>query len=120
MKKLHLEIALVILFVVGTTFLVYRWLAQHDAFWGSQSFWSIALLLCWAIVALSYYRQGAMIRKARSSSHVSLLLPVVVFFVQCILFVKGVYYKDYALVVGAVLVNSGVVFEIYQILFVKK
>lgn len=120
MRKLHVEIILVVAFVVGTTLLVYRWLAQNDAFWSSQSFWSIALLLCWVVVALSYYRQGAIIRKAKSSSHVSLLLPIMVFFVQCILFVKGVYYKDYALVVGAVLVNSGVVFEIYQILFLKK
>lgn len=120
MRKLQLEIILVVSFVVGATLLMYKWLAQNNVFWNSQSFWSVALLLCWTIVALSYYHQGAIIRKAKSSSHVSLLLPAVVFFVQCILFVKGIYYKDYALIVGAVLVNSGVVFEIYQILFLRK
>jgi hypothetical protein len=120
LKKLHLEIALVVVFVLGSTTLFYWWLAQHAVFWTAQNFWSIALLVCWGIVAFSYYRQGVMVRNAKSSSHVSLLLPIVVFVVQCILFVKGVYYKDYALVVGAVLVNSGVVFEIYQILSLKK
>ncbi len=120
MGKLHLEVALGVAFVAGASFIAYNLLAQNAAFWNSQGFWNGALLACWAVVALSYYRQGAIIRKAKSASHVSILLPFVVFFVQCILFVKGVHYRDYALVIGAVLVNCGVVFEMYQIFSLKK
>ena len=73
-------------------------------------------MLGWIIVSAGYYHQGWLVRKDHSSAHVSLVLPVAVFFVQCILFVKGIYFDDWSLVAGAVLVNSGVCFSIYNII----
>jgi uncharacterized protein with PQ loop repeat len=115
MKRLYWEILFVILFVVGGTIVVYNQLIDLSSFWDSQSFWSTALMICWAVVTFGYYHQGWLVHEAKSSAHVSIVLPITVFFAQCILFVKGVYYQDYALMVGAVLVNSGVVFNLYQI-----
>ncbi len=120
MKRVHLETILIALFVVGSTAVMYGLLRSTVVFWNAQIFWNATLLLCWTIVAFGYYRQGWIVHRAKNSSHVSLLLPMVVFLVQCILFVKGVYYKDYAFIVGAVLVNSGVVFDIYQIILNRK
>ena len=65
-------------------------------------------------------RAPDLVREARSDRNVSVLLPIVVFFVQCILFVKGVYYRDWSLVWGALVVNSGVVFSFYQIARVRE
>ena len=115
MRKMYWEILLASLFVVGGTFLMYRQLSSNPAFWDAQGFWNIALVICWAVVAFGYCRQGWLVRKARSAAHVSFLLPMVVFLVQCILFVKGIYYHDTSLIIGAVLVNCGVVFDLYQI-----
>jgi len=74
------------------------------------------LALGWVIVSLGYYHQGWLVHKSKSAEHVSIVLPVAVFMVQCILFVKGIYYKDWSLILGAVMVNSGVVFSLYQII----
>src|SRR3990167_8806369 len=115
MKKIHIEIVLAAAFVVFPTYFVYRVLAGVGSFWNAQSFWSLALLFCWAIVAYGYYNQGWLVHHDHSAAHVSVVLPVTVFFVQCILFVKGIFYRDYALIAGAVMVNSGVVFSLYQI-----
>ena len=115
MKKVHIEILLASLGVTLPTYFIYRALSGYSAFWNAQKFWSLALIACWAIVAYGYYNQGSLVHEAKSASHVSIILPITVFFVQCILFVKGIYYRDYALVGGAVLVNSGVLFSLYQI-----
>ena len=119
MKKFFLEIILVAVFVIGGTLIIYHYLAGIAGFWNAQIFWSLVLLICWIVVAFGYCRQGWLVRKAKSASHVSVLLPIVVFVVQCILFVKGIYYNDFALIDGAVLVNCGVVFDLYQIWQVK-
>lgn len=120
MKRLHWEILFGAMSVLLGTFIAFRLLSGVDSFWTIQNFWSIALIGCWVIVAGGYWRQGAIVLKAKSATHVSLILPFAVFLVQCILFVKGIYYHDVALVVGAVLVNSAVVFDIYQIIKFRK
>lgn len=119
MKKLFMEIILVAVFVISGTLVMYRYLVGIAGFWNAQIFWSFVLLICWTVVAFGYCRQGWLVRKAKSALHVSVLLPTIVFIVQCILFIKGVYYNDFALIIGAVLVNCGVVFDLYQILRVK-
>ena len=91
-------------------------LAPQTLFWNAQSIWSALLIVGWVIVALGYYHQGWMVQKSKSSKNVSIVLPVAVFVVQCVLFVKGIYYSDRSLIIGALLVNSGVVFSVYQIL----
>ena len=120
MKKLYTEVFLAILFVVGATLAVYNELAGVSSFWDAQFLWSIGLLVCWVIVSAGYFNQGFLVGKARTSSHVSLMLPTAVFIVQCILFVKGIFYRDWSLIIGAVMVNSGVTFSIYQILKYRK
>ncbi len=115
MKRVHVEIVLAILSVVGGTLFAYSILSTKQDFWDSQSFWNTVLLFCWAVVMLGYFRQGWIVHHARSSKNISLFLPIVVFFVQCILFVKGIYYHDVALIFGAVMVNSGALFSAYQI-----
>jgi hypothetical protein len=116
MKRIHWEILFGAGFVLIGTFVAYRLLSGFGSFWTAQTFWSAVLVACWVVVALGYWRQGSIIHKAKSATHVSLALPSAVFLVQCILFVKGIYYQDIALVIGAVLVNSAVVFDIYQII----
>lgn len=116
MKRLHIEILLGILFVAGGTLTVYNLLAPVGSFWSAQNIWSTLLIICWCVVASGYWHQGFIVREAKSSTHVSLMLSVTVFLVQCILFVKGIYYKDISLIIGAVVVNSGVIFNIYQII----
>lgn len=120
MKRLHWEIIFSIAFVFIGTIIAYHFLADFYAFWDAQSFWSLILLICWCVVASGYWRQGSIIHKAKSATHVSLALPCAVFIVQCILFVKGIYYHDNALVLGALIVNSAVVFDIYQIMRFRK
>lgn len=120
MGKPYLEIFGVTFFVFLATFFVYGQLSEIPAFWASQFFWSVVLSVGWVVVALGYYHQGWLVHKSQSSDHVSLALPVTVFFVQCVLFVKGIYYSDWSLIVGAVLVNSGVLFSIYQIVKNKR
>ena len=114
--RYSLEILASLLVVAVLTVLTYSQLVRFDIFWNVQLFWSYALIVCWIIVAAGYYHQGWLVRRDHSATHVSIILPIAVFFVQCILFVKGIYFKDWSLVVGAVLVNSGVLFSIYNIL----
>ncbi len=120
MRKLHWEIILIVLFIAGGTILVSSLLLTIPEFWTAQKIWSLALITCWIAVAVGYWRQGALIHKAKSATHVSLLLPCVVFAAQCILFIKGVYYHDLGLIIGAVLVNSAVVFDLSQIFRYQK
>ncbi|MEK7535761.1 MAG: hypothetical protein AAB590_01965 [Patescibacteria group bacterium] len=114
-KKLHLEFIGTLIFVLGGTYVAYKLIGGVGEFWSAQKFWNVALIICWLFVSAGYYHQGWKVHKRRDSSEVSLLLPVTVFIVQCILFVKGIYYHDWSLIAGAMMVNSGVVFSIYQI-----
>lgn len=116
MKKVYLEILGIILFVTFGTIFCYIQLADVTIFWSSQLAWSTALIACWAIVSAGYFHQGWIVRTAQSCTHVSLMLPIAVFIVQCILFVKGIYYHDWSLIIGAVIVNSGVTFNLWQIM----
>ncbi len=119
MKKIYAEIIASIVFVVLSTIFVYGRLAGFAVFWNSQFIWSAVLILGWIIVAIGYYNQGWLVHTSKSAEHVSLVLPISVFIVQCILFVKGIYYSDWSLCAGAVMVNSGVVFSLYQIIKIK-
>ncbi len=119
MKKLFLEIFSSLIFVFIGTLLVYKQLVGVGDFWNAQNIWSIILALGWIVVALGYYHQGYIVHKSKSASHVSIVLPIAVFIVQCVLFVKGIYYKEWALIFGALIVNSGVVFSLYQITHVR-
>ena len=104
------------MFVCISTIVVYWRLAGFSVFWDSQFLWSAGLAIGWVIVSLGYYHQGWIVHTSKSAEHVSIVLPMAVFVVQCILFVKGIYYNDWSLIVGAVMVNSGVIFSLYQIL----
>lgn len=120
MKKVHWEILASLIFVLGGTFLVYGQLESNEAFWDAQYLWSVALTVGWTVVAAEYYRQGWMIHKARTSTNISALLPSTIFVMQCILFVKGVFFHDWSLIVSALIVNSGVIFNLYQIMNAKR
>lgn len=116
MKKVHVEIVLSLAFVAVATYFVYGQLVGVSNFWNSQMFWSTTLAFGWVVVALGYYNQGWIVHKSGSAEHVSIVLPIAVFFVQCILFVKGIFYNDWSLITGAIVVNFGVVFSLYQII----
>ncbi len=120
MKKLFPEILFSAVFVFGATFIVYNILKGISPFWNTQFVWSVVLAVGWVIVAAGYYHQGWLVHAKKSSANVSVVLPIAVFFIQCVLFVKGIYYQDWSLVWGAVVVNSGVVFSLYQIMRAKK
>ncbi|OGG76568.1 hypothetical protein A2950_01025 [Candidatus Kaiserbacteria bacterium RIFCSPLOWO2_01_FULL_55_19] len=120
MKKVHWEIVASILFVFGSTYLVYGQLENISSFWDAQALWSLALIAGWMVVSAGYFHQGWMVHQGHSAANVSAFLPSVVFLVQCILFVKGIYFNDWSLILGAVIVNSGVVFSLYQILQAKR
>lgn len=120
MSKIILEILVSIIFVFVSTFFVYGYLAGIKSFWDAQFLWSSALAFCWAIVAAGYYHQGWLVHSQKKADDVSVILPIAVFFVQCILFVKGIYYRDWSLIWGAVIVNSGVIFSLFQILKVRR
>lgn len=120
MKKLILEVVGSAALVLIPTYFVYKQLAPLPEFWNSQFAWSIALIICWMIVASGYYHQGWLVHKKHHADDVSIILPIAVFFVQCILFVKGIYYQDISLIIGAILVNSGVFFSLYHIAKNKK
>ncbi len=119
MKKVHWEIVASMIFVLGGTFLLYGQLANNTAFWDAQFVWSMALIVCWTMVAAGYYYQGWMIHKGHTTVNVSFVLPSIVFIVQCILFVKGVFFHDWSLIFGSLIVNSGVLFCLYQIVKTK-
>lgn len=120
MKKLLVEIIVSAVTVFGLTFLVYNSLAGISPFWDTQFIWSGMLAIGWVVVAAGYYHQGWLVSAKKSSANVSIVLPVAVFFIQCILFVKGIYYHDWSLVWGAVVVNSGVLFSLYQIMRARR
>ena len=102
--------------VLVPTYFIYGELSAVESFWSAQIFWNIVLIICWTVVAVGYYHQGWLVRKRGHADDVSLILPIAVFFVQCILFVKRIYYDDWSLIFGAVAVNSGVVFSLSQAL----
>lgn len=116
MKKLILEFSLSIVLVFIPTFIVYSILNDFPSFWDAQTLWSIILAIGWIVVAAGYYHQGWLVHKGKSAAHVSIVLPSAVFLVQCVLFIKGIYYSDWSLIWGAVVVNSGVIFSVYQII----
>ncbi|MBI5420804.1 MAG: hypothetical protein HZA35_00605 [Parcubacteria group bacterium] len=120
MKKIIFGIFLSVVAVVIPTFFAYSYLKGFPFFWNTQSVWSVVLALCWVLVAAGYYHQGWLVHKEHTSKDVSLILPCTVFIVQCILFVKGIHYQDWSLVFGALIVNSGVLFSIYNIAKTKK
>ena len=119
MKKIHWEILFSALLVAFGTLFTYGRLSGFSIFWNSQLLWSVALSVGWVVVALGYYHQGWLVHTSKSAEHVSIVLPVAVFIVQCILFVKGIFYNDWSLITGAVMVNSGVAFSLYQIIKVR-
>ena len=120
MRKLIPQIILSACIVFIPTTFAYEQLAPITSFWNAQSFWNIVLGFCWTIVAIGYYHQGWLVFKHQNAKNVSMLLPIAVFLVQCILFVKGIFYHDWSLVMGAVLVNSGVTFSLSQIFKVSR
>lgn len=120
MRKVYWEILASVVFVLGGTYLVYGQLKSNTAFWDAQSIWSAALIFGWTIVAAGYYRQGWIVHHRHTAANVSLLLPSAVFCVQCLLFIKGVFFYDWSLIIGALIVNSGVVFSLYQIINAKR
>lgn len=120
MHKVVLEILAGIAFVLVGTYVAYGYLAQYSEFWQSQEVWSTVLVVLWAVVASGYFHQGWLVYKGKSADHVSLILPAVVFLVQCVLFVKGVFYDDWSLIAGALMVNSGVTFSLYHIIKAKR
>jgi hypothetical protein len=82
----------------------------------AQGFWNAALIITSVAVALGHWRQGMIVYKAKSATHLSLALPCAVFVVQIILFIKGIYYRDLALIISAVVVSAAVLFDICQII----
>ncbi len=119
MKKLYWEILGSALFVSAATIFTYGRLSGLPIFWDSQFLWSVLLAMGWVIVALGYYHQGHMVHVNKSAANVSIVLPIAVFIVQCVLFIKGIFYNDWSLITGAVMVNSGVIFNLYQIIKVR-
>lgn len=120
MKKVYWEILISMTFVLGGAFLVYGQLESKTAFWDAQSIWSVALIIGWIVVAFGYYYQGWMIHHGHTSVNVSAVLPSTVLVVQCLLFIKGIFFHDWSLIIGALIVNSGVVFCLYQIVKAKR
>lgn len=119
-KKLVFEIILSLGFVLIPTYFIYKYLKQFSYFWDAQNIWSLVLAVGWIIVSFGYFHQGFLVHKNHSAKGVSVWLPTAVFFIQCILFIKGIYYKDWSLIWGALVVNSGVTFSLYHILKNKK
>ena len=120
MKKFIIEFFVSVLIILIPTFVVYYFLKGVPSFWEEQFLWSVVLAIGWVIVAAGYYHQGWLVHRTGNSADVSIVLPATVFFVQCVLFVKGIHYNDWSLVWGALVVNSGVVFSSYNILKSRK
>jgi len=80
-----------------------------------QLYWSIGLIICWLIVAYGQYHQGRIIKQTGSCDNVSFRLPLAVFTAQLILLVKGIYYYDWSLISGCIIVNASVSYNLYQI-----
>jgi hypothetical protein len=120
MRKVHWEILATIAFVLGGTLLVYGQLKKYPAFWDAQALWGVILIIGWSVVTAGYYRQGWIVHHNHSAANLSLALPGAVLLAQCLLFIKGVYFRDWSLVAGALIVNSGVSFYLYQIISAKR
>lgn len=120
MRKIFLEVLGCAIFVLFGTIFAYGGLEGVLQFWSAQNIWSALLMLGWIVVAAGYYHQGWLVHKGHTALHVSAVLPSAVFVVQCILFIKGVYFHDWSLMFGAIVVNSGVVFSLYQIISAKR
>ena len=86
-----------------------------DIIMNEQLFWSISLLICWVIVSYGQFHQGKIIKQKHNNKNVSIRLPLAVFIAQLILFVKGIYYNDWSLIAGCIIVNIGTVYNIVQI-----
>ena len=71
MRKVYWEILASVIFVLGGTFLAYGQLAGTAAFWNAQSLWSIALIICSAMIAGGYYYEGWLIHHGRSRANIS-------------------------------------------------
>lgn len=81
-----------------------------------QLIWSCLLAVCWIVVAYGQYTQGKKVRRNRSARNVSIYLPLAVIFAQSILFIKGLYYIDWSLIFGAIVVNGGAFYNLYFLL----
>ena len=114
-RKVFIEILGAALAVLIPTGVIVSYLLRVEEFWNAQALWSTILALGWAIVAGGYFHQGWLVHESTDPSDVSIVLPSAVFVVQCVLFVKGIHYSDWSLVWGALVVNSGVFFNLYQI-----
>jgi hypothetical protein len=123
MKKIFWEVlGTALLVLLPTAFFyaqLYAQLKGIPSFWNAQFFWNLILAGCWVVVSSGYYHQGWMVRSKGHADNISFFLPCAVFLVQCILFVKGIYYSDWTLIWGALVVNSGVLFSLYQIYRVR-
>lgn len=119
MRRVLIDVLITAVFVLAGTMFLYGELSGLAHFWNAQNVWSLILMFGWLIVAGGYYHQGWLVRKGHTAIHVSAILPSAVFVVQCVLFIKGVYFEDWSLMFGAVVVNSGVVFSLYQIFQAK-
>ena len=106
--------------VLGGAYLVYSNLEQNTAFWDAQHIWSIGLIIGWSVNSIEYFRQGWILHHAHTSDNISLLLPATYLVMQCILFVKGIFFQDWSIIASALIVNSGVVFYLYQALQAKR
>lgn len=119
-NKLLFEITVSVLLVIIPTAGVFWYLKGVPSFWNVQDIWSVVLGLGWVVVSVGYFHQGWLVRSGTPAKDVSLVLPSAVFVVQCVLFVKGIYYDDWSLIWGALVVNSGVFFSVYHILRARR
>lgn len=120
MKRIYWEIVASIVFVLGGTYVIYGHLAGYVAFWDAQTIWSVVLIICSMVIAGAYYRQGWYVHHTHTSKNISILIPLAVLTTQCLLFIKGIFFNDWSLVTGALIVNSGLVFSLYQIFMMKR
>lgn len=119
MRKVHWEILVSVVVVLGGTYLVYNGLAHNAYFWDAQRIWGMGLIVGWTVLSIEYFRQGWIIHHARTSANISVLMPSTYFILQCILFYKGVFFNDWTIIISSLIVNSGVVFYLYQVIKLK-
>lgn len=81
--------------------------------------WSVGLEICWLAVAYGWYAQGKIVQQKGDYSNVSLKLPFIMFSTQCFLLAKGIYYDDWSLISGCILVNTAIVYALIQVTKVK-
>ena len=110
MFLVYWEILASVIFVLGGTFLAYGQLSDTAAFWNAQSVWSTALIVSWTLIAAAYYYEGWLIHHGRSQANISAVTLSAHLRRAMHSFIKGIFFNDWSLVFGALLVNSGVVF----------